>query len=230
VKTLGLLGGMSWQSTVSYYQLINQRIAERLGGYHSARLLLFSVDFADIERRMHAGQWDDAGDLLADAARRLQTAGAELIVLCTNTLHRVAPSIERVLGVPFLHVVDVTARAIGAAGVQRVGLLATRFTMEDGFYVERLAARGVAAVVPDLPEREALHRIIFDELVHGRVSETTRRTVREIARRLVQRGAGGVILGCTELGMVLSSEDVPFPLFDTTLLHARAAADRALED
>jgi len=230
VKTLGLLGGMSWQSTVPYYQLINQRVAERLGGYHSARLLLFSVDFADLERRMHAGQWSEAGELLADAARRLETAGAELIVLCTNTLHRVAPSIERALRVPFLHVVDVTSRAIAAAGLRRVGLLATRFTMEDGFYVERLAARGVEAVVPEPPEREALHRIIFDELVHGRVSETARRTVREIALQLVQRGAGGVILGCTELGMVFSSGDAPFPVFDTTVLHARAAADRALED
>jgi aspartate racemase len=230
VKTLGLLGGMSWQSTIPYYQLINQRVAERLGGYHSARLVLFSVDFADLERRMHAGQWDEAGELLADAARRLETAGAELIVLCTNTLHRVAPSIERALRVPFLHVVDVTAQAIGAAGVRQVGLLTTRFTMEDGFYVERLAARGVEALVPEPPEREALHRIIFEELVHGRVSETARRTVREIALRLVQRGAGGVILGCTELGMVLSSEDVPFPVFDTTVLHARAAAERALED
>jgi len=230
VKTIGLLGGMSWQSTVPYYQLINQRVAERLGGYHSARLLLFSVDFADIERRMHAGQWDEAGELLADAARRLETAGAELIVLCTNTLHRVAPSIERGLGVPFLHVADVTSQAIGAAGVRWVGLLATRFTMEDGFYVERLASRGVEAMVPEPPEREALHRIIFDELVHGRVNETARRTVREISHQLVGRGAGGIILGCTELGMVLSSADVPFPVFDTTLLHARAAADRALED
>jgi amino-acid racemase len=230
VKTLGLLGGMSWQSTVPYYQLINQRVAERLGGYHSARLLLFSVDFADVERRMHAGQWDEAGELLADAARRLEKAGADLIVLCTNTLHRVAPTIERALGVPFLHVVDVTAQAIAAARVGRVGLLATRFTMEDGFYVERLDARGVQVVVPGPAEREVLHRVIFDELVHGRVSESARRTVRELALQLVRSGAGGVILGCTELGMVLSSADVPFPVFDTTVLHARAAADRALED
>jgi len=230
VKTLGLLGGMSWQSTVPYYQLINRRVAERLGGFHSARLLLFSVDFADIEARMRAGRWDEAGELLGTAARRLAASGAELIVLCTNTLHRVAPAIEQGLGVPFLHIVDVTADAIRRASVHRVGLLATRFTMEDGFYVERLASLGVEALVPDGPQREVLHRIIFDELVHGTVTEAARRSVREIARGLVDRGAGGVVLGCTELGMVLSGGDMAVPVFDTTPLHALAAADRALED
>ncbi len=230
MKTLGLLGGMSWQSTVPYYQLINRRIAERLGGFHSARLLLFSVDFADVEALMRSGRWDEAGDLLAGAAGRLEAGGAELIVLCTNTLHRVAARIERAVGVPFLHLVDVTAAAISRAGVRRVGLLATRFTMEDGFYVDRLAARGVETLVPGPAERELLHRIIFDELVHGTVTEASRRAVREMALRLVDRGVGGVILGCTELPMALSGPDVPVPVFDTTTLHALAAADRALED
>ena len=230
MKTLGLLGGMSWQSTVPYYQLINRRVAERLGGFHSARLLLFSVDFADVEALMRSGRWDEAGELLAGAAGRLEAGGAELVVLCTNTLHRVAPRIERAIGVPFLHIVDVTAAAISRAGVRQVGLLATRFTMEDGFYVDRLAARGVETLVPGPAERELLHRIIFDELVHGTVTEASRRAVREMALKLVDRGVGGVILGCTELPMALSGPDVPVPLFDTTTLHALAAADRALED
>jgi len=230
VKTLGLLGGMSWQSTVPYYQLINRRVAERLGGFHSARLLLFSVDFAEVEALMRMGRWDDAGELLAGAARRLVAGGAQVIVLCTNTLHRVAPTIERGLGVPFLHIVDVTAAAIAEAGLRRVGLLATRFAMEDGFYLDRLASRGIEALVPGAADREVLHRIIFTELVHGTVTDASRRAVREMALRIVERGAGGVILGCTELSMVLSSADVPVPVFDTTALHALAAADRALEE
>jgi amino-acid racemase len=230
VKTLGLLGGMSWQSTVPYYRLINQRVAERLGGFHSARLLLFSVDFADIERLMHAEQWQEAGELLAGAAVRLEEAGAGLVLLCTNTLHRVAPDIEARLHVPFLHIVDVTAEAISARGAQRVGLLATRFTMAEPFYRERLERRAIEVLVPDAPEREQLHRIIFEELVHGRVTETSRRSVRAMALRLADRGAAGIILGCTELPVVLSEGDVPVPLFDTIALHARAAADRALED
>ena len=229
MKTLGLLGGMSWQSTVPYYQLINRRVAEVLGGFHSARLLLLSVDFAEVEALMRTGRWNEAGALLSGAARGLEAGGAQLIVLCTNTLHRVAPAIERGLGIPFLHIVDVTAAAILGAGVRGVGLLATRFAMEDGFFLERLARHGIEALVPGPEDRELIHRIIFDELVHGTVTEASRRAIRQVALRQVDRGAGGIILGCTELPMVLSAADVPVPVFDTTALHARAAADRALE-
>lgn len=230
MKMLGLLGGMSWQSTVPYYQLINQRIAERLGGYHSARILLLSVDFAELEVLMRTGRWDEAGALLSQAARRLEAGGAELVAMCTNTLHRVAPAVERSLGVPLLHIVDVTAAAIRGKAIRRVGLLATRFTMEEGFFAERLAAGGIDTLLPEPAEREAVHRIIFEELVHGRILDTSRRTVRTLAAELASRGAEGVVLGCTELQMVLSDGEIPVPLFDTTALHARAAADRALED
>jgi aspartate racemase len=221
MKLLGLIGGMSWQSTIPYYQLANQLVAERLGGFHSARLLLYSVDFAEIELLMRSARWDEAGDLLADAAVTLERGGAQLIVLCTNTLHRVVPRIQSRLKTPFLHIVDATARAIRKAGARRVGLLATRFTMEEAFYRDRMSTHGIEVLVPGRESRERLHRIIFDELVHGRIVEASRVEVREQAEELVSRGAEGVVLGCTELPMLLSASDVSVPVFDTTALHAR---------
>jgi aspartate racemase len=229
MKTIGMLGGMSWQSTMPYYDIVNRIVAERLGGYHSAKILLLSVDFAEIETLMRSGRWDDAGEALASAAATLERAGAELLVLCTNTLHRVAPRIEARLSIPFLHVVDATAEEIHRTGARRVGLLATRFTMEQDFYRERLAGHGIETLIPGEEDRAAVHRIIFEELVLGRVEERSRHEMRRISTGLAARGAQGVVLACTELAMVLAPTDVPFAVFDTTAIHARQAALRALD-
>lgn len=229
MKTLGLLGGMSWESTVPYYQAINRRVAERLGGLHSARLLLYSVDFADIEAAQHEDRWDDAAALLVDGARRLQRGGAELLVLCTNTMHLLAPTLESEGGLPLIHIVEPTAAALAAAQVRRVALLGTRFTMEQDFYRGRLAARhGLDVRVPDADGRAAIHRIIYEELCRGVVRDASRAEAREIVQTLVADGAEGVILGCTELAMLLGPDDAAVPLFDTAVLHAQAAADAAL--
>jgi aspartate racemase len=229
VKTIGMIGGMSWQSTVPYYQLANRLVAERLGGFHSAKLLLSNVDFAEVEPLMREGWWNEAGQLLAEIAVRLEQAGAELLILCTNTLHKVAPAIEARLRIPFLHIVDATAREIRRAAVRRAGLIATRFTMEEAFYRERLSSQGIETLIPPEAERIAAHRIIFEELVHGRIVESSQRTMRSIAGQLVQGGAEGIILGCTELAVILGPEDVSVPLFDTTTIHAREAVERALD-
>jgi aspartate racemase len=224
-----MIGGMSWQSTVPYYQLANRLVGERLGGFHSAKLLLSNVDFAEVEPLMRESRWDEAGKLLADVAVRLEQAGAELLILCTNTFHKVAPAIEARLHIPFLHIVDATSREIRRAAVRRVGLIATRFTMEEAFYRDRLSAQGIDSLIPPQAERIATHRIIFEELVHGRVVESSREAMRGIAGRLVQSGAEGIVLGCTELAMILGPRDVSVPLFDTTTIHAREAVERALE-
>jgi aspartate racemase len=226
---LGLLGGMSWQSTVPYYQLANRLVARRRGGFHSARLLLHSVDFAEIEVRMREGRWSELGTILGDAAVTLERGGAELILLCTNTLHRVADDIEARLQVPFLHILDVTARAILATPVRRVGLLATRFAMEEPFYRERLQRHGLQTLLPAPADREQVHRIIFEELVLGRVVESSRQTLRAVSRTLIRQGAEGIVLGCTELQMLLSPGDLEVPIFDTTTLHAEEAVRLALE-
>jgi aspartate racemase len=230
MKTIGMLGGMSWESTVPYYRLINQRVQERLGGLHSARILLYSVDFHDIERLQHAGEWDRAGALLADAARRLQLAGADFLVICTNTMHKVAPVMEAATGLPLLHIADPTAIAVTAAGFRRVGLLGTRFTMEEDFYRERLQGdHGLDVLIPDAGDRLEVHRIIYEELCQGIVDEGSRGIYRGVIDRLITRGAEAVILGCTEISLLVGPGDSRVPLFDTTTLHARAAADHALE-
>jgi aspartate racemase len=229
MRTLGLLGGMSWQSTVQYYELINRTVAERLGGSHSAKLLLLSVDFAELEVLMNSARWDEAGAALAVAAGKLEAAGAGLLVLCTNTLHKVAPQIQAAVHIPLLHIADVAAREIQRAGMRRVGVLATRFTMEQDFYRDRLARHGVEMLIPAAEDRATVHRIIFDELVRGRVNEASRREMKRIAATLATQGAEGVLLGCTELAMVLQPQDVALRLFDTTALHAREAAGWALE-
>jgi aspartate racemase len=228
MKTLGLIGGMSWESTALYYRLINETVKQRLGGLHSARLVLHSVDFHDIEVLQRAGQWDPAGVLLADAARSLVAAGADAIVLCTNTMHKVADAIERAAPVPLLHIADPTAAAIKAAGLSRAGLLGTAFTMEQDFYRERLRARGVEAVVPPAPDRQIVHRVIYEELCRGVVREESRAQYRRIIRDLVTQGAEGMILGCTEIGMLVGSQDADVPLFDTAHLHATTAAEWAI--
>ena len=230
MKTIGLLGGMSWESTVPYYRTINETIRARLGGLHSARVVLYSVDFHEVERLQHAARWDEAGALLAAAAQALERAGADFIVLATNTMHKVAPAIEAAVALPLLHIADPTAARIRAAGLARVGLLGTRFTMEQDFYVERLRTRhGLAVDVPDADERERVHRIIYDELCVGEVVPASRDAYRAIIAGLVERGARGIILGCTEISLLVDQSDSPVPIFDTTALHAEAAALRALD-
>lgn len=230
MKTIGLIGGMSWESTVPYYRLINEGVKQRLGGLHSARLVLYSVDFHAIERLQHAGRWDEAGMLLADAARALQAAGAELLVLCTNTMHKVAPAIEAAVTISLLHIADPTAAAAKGAGIETVGLLGTRFTMEEDFYRGRLEARhGLRVLIPEAADREVVHRVIYDELCLGATREESRAAYRAIIDRLVAQGAAGIILGCTEIGLLVKPEDSPVPLFDTTALHAASAVDFALE-
>ncbi|MFC5592308.1 aspartate/glutamate racemase family protein [Lysobacter niastensis] len=229
MKTIGLIGGMSWESTVPYYRDINLAVKERLGGLHSARLILYSVDFHDIERLQHAGRWDEAGDMLADAAASLAAAGADFLVVCTNTMHKVAGAIEAAVNIPLLHIADPTAEAITQAGFRRVGLLGTRFTMEQDFYRSRLeSTHGIEVLVPPQDDRDDVHRIIYDELCQGVIAEPSREIYRGVIARLVERGAEAVILGCTEIGLLVGESDSPVPLFDTTRLHARSAALHAL--
>jgi aspartate racemase len=229
MKTIGMIGGMSWESTLPYYRHINEAIKARLGGLHSARLVLYSVDFHEIEQLQRSGDWQHAGARLGEAAAALERAGAEFLVLCTNTMHKVADAIEQAVGIPLLHIADPTAEAIRASGLQRVGLLGTRFTMEQPFYRERLENRhGIQVLVPDEADRLLVHRVIYEELCLGTVREESRQAYREVIARLVAQGAQAVILGCTEIGLLVGDADAAVPLFDTTLLHARAAADQAL--
>ena len=231
MKTLGLIGGMSWESTLPYYRIINETVREQLGGLHSARLILYSVDFHAIERRQQAGAWDEAGRILTDAARALEAAGAEGLALCTNTMHKVAPAIESAVTIPLLHIADPTAAAVKQAGLTTVGLLGTRFTMEQDFYRGRLTDRhGLTVIIPDPADRAIVHRVIYDELCQGEVRAESRAQYREILQRLVEAGAEGIILGCTEIALLVGPDDAPVPLFDTTALHARAAAAWALDE
>ena len=228
MRRIGLLGGMSWESSALYYAVVNEAVRERLGGYHSARVLMASVDFAEVEAMQAAGEWDAAGELLAAEARALEAAGAECLVLCTNTMHKVADAIEAATTVPLLHIVDVTAAAVRAAGLTRVALLGTRFTMEQSFVRDRLAGHGVEALVPDGEDLERVHAVIYDELVHGVVRDESRAAYVDVVARLVAAGAEGVILGCTEIELLLGPDDVEVPVFATTRLHALAAVDFAL--
>lgn len=228
MRTLGLLGGMSWESTIPYYRRINECVRERLGGLHSARLVLYSVDFAEVEILQHRGEWDAAGDLLADAAQALQRAGAEGLVICTNTMHRVLAQIEPAVQIPVLHIADATAARIRAAGFARVGLLGTRFTMEQAFYRGRLEQHGLQVLVPDAAQRGIVHRVIYDELCQGRCLAESRAAYRAVIADLAAAGAEAVILGCTEIGLLVDATDSAVPLFDTTAIHAEHAAEWAL--
>lgn len=230
MKTIGLIGGMSWESTIPYYRHINETVKRRLGGLHSAKVILFSVDFHDIEQLQHAGRWDEAGVVLADAALALERAGADLLVVCTNTMHKVAPAIEAAVRIPLLHIADPTALAIKQAGLHTVGLLGTRFTMEQAFYRDRLQHdHGINVLVPDAADRETVHRIIYEELCLGQVKDASRDAYRAVMARLVAQGAQAVILGCTEIALLVGADDAAVPLFDTTAIHAQAAAEHALE-
>ncbi|MFD9307523.1 aspartate/glutamate racemase family protein [Streptomyces sp. NPDC060048] len=230
MKTIGLIGGMSWESTAEYYRILNERTRERLGGLHSARCVLYSVDFAEIEQLQAQGRWEEAGAVLADAARSLEAAGADLLLLCTNTMHRVAEHIEAATPVPLLHLADATAAAVRAAGLRRVGLLGTAFTMEQDFYRGRLAAGGLDVRVPDADGRALVHRVIYEELCLGVVRDQSRAAYRRVVEDLVAEGAEGVILGCTEIELLIGPEDSPVPVFPTARLHAEAAVDSALAE
>lgn len=229
MRLIGLIGGMSWQSSIQYYRLANELVQERLGGHHSARCVMYSVDFAEIEAMQREDRWTDAGAALADAAVALRDAGAELLVLCTNTMHKVADALEAAAGIPLLHIGDVTGAAVKASHLDRVGLLATRYTMEEPFLRQRLASHGLQVLVPGPQDRELVHRVIYDELVHGIIEASSRQQLLTVIERLGFDGAQGVVLGCTELELLVSQEDTPLPIFPTTRLHVEAAVDAALE-
>jgi aspartate racemase len=229
VKVIGLLGGMSWESSIVYERILNEEARRRLGGLHSADLLIRSYDFAVVEELQSAGQWEQAGRLLADSARKLEAAGAEILVLCTNTMHEVADVIGAAVRIPFLHIADVTGAAIEAAGLAKVGLLGTRYTMERGFYTDRLeTSYGLTVLVPEEPDRTLVHRIIYDELVQGVIRDQSRTRYLEIIGQLQRRGAEGIIAGCTEIELLVQASDLSLPYFPTTRLHAVAALDAAL--
>jgi aspartate racemase len=225
VKTAGLIGGMSWESTVPYYQILNRAVGEKLGRLHSAKMVLYSVDFQEIEELQHAGHWTEAGEILVAAGRAVERAGADFLVLCTNTMHKVAPQLEAAVGLPLLHIADATATRVKAAGFGRVGLLGTKFTMEEDFYRGRLErGHGLEVLVPGPEQRDTVHRVIYEELCRGRVRDESRQEYRRIVRGLVSQGAEGVILGCTEIGLLLGRQDAEVPLFDTARIHAEEAA------
>lgn len=229
VRTIGLIGGMSWESTVTYYQVINHEVGRRLGGLHSAPLVMHSVDFGPIEAMQHADDWAGCGRVLADAARSVEAAGADFVVLATNTMHRVADAIESAVDIPMLHIADATGARIESAGIERIALLGTRFTMEQDFYRGRLEERfGLEVLVPDEAGRDDVHRVIYGELCRGTVDSTSRARFVDIVAGLADRGAGGVILGCTEIGLLIGDDDVPVATFDTARIHAEAAVERAL--
>ncbi len=228
LKKIGLIGGMSWESTALYYQIVNREIARRLGGLNSAPIYVISLNFADIAQRQRADDWHGMGAILIDAARQLENAGAACVLIGTNTMHKLAPDVQAAIKVPLLHIADATAAAILAQGITRVGLLGTRFTMEQPFYVDRLRSHGVECVVPNEADRAEVHRIIFEELCQGEIKETSRRKLQKICIDLRECNAQGIVLGCTELPLILSGGDTGLPLFDTTLLHALAAVDFAL--
>lgn len=229
MKTIGLIGGMSWESSSEYYRLINQTVKARLGGFHSAKSLMYSVDFAEVETFQHENKWAEAAQLLADAARALQNGGADCIVLCTNTMHKVADEIQASVSLPFLHIADATAQRIKEVGIEKVGLLGTRFTMDEDFYKGRLSAQhGLTVSVPGVQEREIVHRIIYDELVLGEIRQDSKEKYNRIIEQLVAQGAEAIILGCTEIGLLVQQQDSRVPLFDTARIHAEAAVDFAL--
>lgn len=230
MKTIGVIGGMSWESSTEYYKLLNRHAKTRLGGHHNARSLMLTLDFAPIEANQRAGDWAALGKQLADAARQLERGGADLVILATNTMHRVYESIEQAIDVPFLHIADPTGNALRAAGIARVGLLGTRYTMEQTFYTGRLSERyGLETLVPDEAERADVHRIIYEELCHGNVNDASRSVYQRVIEGLAARGALAVILGCTEITLLIKPEDSALPVFDTTALHAQAAVEWAIE-
>ena len=228
MKTIGLIGGMSWESTASYYQLINETIKEKLGGLHSAKILLYSVDFAEIERYQASGDWDKNAEILSQIAQILEQAGADFIVICTNTMHKVAPQIQEAISIPILHIAQATAHALLENGIKKVGLLGTKYTMTQDFYKEKLLDSGLEVVIPDQTGVDEVNRIIYDELCLGQIKESSKESYLAIINDLKNAGAEAVILGCTEIGLLVKQEDTDVPLFDTTAIHAKRAAEVAV--
>lgn len=229
MKTIGLIGGMSWESSIEYYRIINQSVREKLGGVHSAKCVMVSVDFAEIERLQHQGKWKETGDILIKSAKSLEISGADFIVLCTNTMHKVAEDIQAQVHIPLLHIADATAQRVIDSGVRKVALLGTRFTMEEDFYKGRLVQKyNLDVLVPETEEREIIHNVIYHELVVGKIQPRSRDQYLKIIMRMVGEGAEGIILGCTEIGLLVKQSDCPVPVFDTTRIHAEAAVAFAL--
>lgn len=229
MKTIGLIGGMSWESTLLYYQQVNEGIKKQLGGLHSAKVVLYSVDFAEIEQYQSKGQWDLAAQCLADAGNRLKLAGADFLVLCTNTMHKVAPQIESHTGIPLLHIADATGELIARSGLKKIGLLGTAFTMEQSFYKQRLTDKfDLNVLIPNDQDRKIIHDIIYDELCLGKIKETSKKEYQRIMASLVEQGAEGIILGCTEITLLVNQQDTTAKIFDTTAIHAQKAVDLAL--
>lgn len=231
MKTIGLLGGMSWESSIEYYRIINETVRDRLGGFHSARSVMYSVDFAEIERLQHLGQWKDATEFMIEAARVVERAGADFLVICTNTMHKMADEVRQAIHIPLLHIADATGERVKAAGFDTVGLLGTGFTMEESFYKGRLIEKhGLRVLVPGPADRQTVHRIIYEELVLGRIFPESKTQYLRIIDTLVRQGAQGIILGCTEIGLLVKQETCPVPLFDTARIHAVAAVEHALAE
>ena len=230
MKTIGLIGGMSWESSIEYYRIINETTKAKLGGLHSAKSVMYSVDFAEIEVLQHQDQWTEAAKMLIDAAKKLETCGADFIVLCTNTMHKVADDIQANINIPFLHIADATAQLVKNSGIQKIGLLGTRFTMEEEFYKGRLSQEyGLSVNIPNAQEREIVHRVIYEELVVGKILQSSKEQYIDIIKQMVEQGTEGIILGCTEIGLLIHQEDSQVPLFDTTRIHAEAAVEYALK-
>ena len=229
MKTIGLIGGMSWESTVTYYQVVNEVIKKELGGLHSARCILYSVDFEEIEACQSKGEWEKSGQILLEAARSLERAGADFIVICTNTMHKVVPQIKAGIKIPILHIAEATARQLKACQIDKVALLGTKYTMEQAFYKQKLMDEGIDVIVPDQEGRSVVNRVIYEELCLGKIVEHSKKQFLAIIDQLAEEGAQGIILGCTEIGLLVHQEDTKVPLFDTTLIHATAAAKRAIE-
>lgn len=230
MKTIGLIGGMSWESSIEYYRIINETAKEKLGGLHSAKSMMVSVDFAEIEKLQHEDRWDEAGQILVKCAQDLERGGADLIVLCTNTMHKLADQITANVNIPFLHIADATAEKIIASGIKRIGLLGTRFTMEHDFYKGRLINNfGLDVLIPEKTDRDIIHRVIYEELVLGKIVDASRTEYQRIMSNLLAKGAEGIILGCTEIELLIKDGDSSAPLFPTTRIHAIAAVEKALE-
>jgi aspartate racemase len=231
MKIIGMIGGMSWESTLEYYRIVNETTKIRLGGFHSSKCVLYSVDFEEVEKLQHLGDWDKLTRLMVDAARRVESAGADFVIICTNTMHKMADEVQGAIRIPIVHIVDVTAEAIRANGAKKVGLLGTKFTMEQDFYKGRLRDKhGLEVLIPSEEERQIVHDILYSELCLGEIKELSKDKFKSIIQNLVDRGAQGVILGCTEIPLIVSQDDYAIPVYDTTTLHAQAAVDFALQE
>ncbi|MGG1576151.1 aspartate/glutamate racemase family protein [Fictibacillus sp. NRS-1165] len=230
MKTIGLIGGMSWESSIEYYRIINEDVKNKLGGLHSAKCILYSIDFEEMERYQAAGDWQRAGTLLGDVAQSLEKGGADFIVLCTNTMHKVIKDIERKISVPVLHIADATANQIQQAKIKKIGLLGTKYTMEKDFYKSRIESYGIEVLVPSKEDRDAVNKIIYEELCIGKIRQTSKDYYKKVIQSLVDNGAEGIILGCTEIGLLVKREDSEVPLFDTTLIHAIESVKKALDE